>query len=150
MPKAYTAFLDANVWFSAACSQTGASFLIMQLATAGLITIFVNQHVLNEAERNLLLKSPKNIGSYYRILSEVKPVVEDNPISPALNSVLTKLVPLSDVPVLAGALTSRVAYLVSLDRHHIVNETLVNLDWPFKVVLPGTFLETIRGQFGNL
>ena len=61
MPKAFSVFLDANVWFSAACSKTGASFLITQLAQAGIIEVFANQHVLDEAERNLLLKLPKNI-----------------------------------------------------------------------------------------
>lgn len=55
--------MDANVWFAAACSKTGASFLIMQLAKAGLVQAFVNQHVLDEAERTLLQKIREDFAS---------------------------------------------------------------------------------------
>lgn len=63
-------FLDANVWFSAARSSRGSSFLIMELAKHGLIRIYANKHVLDEAERNLILKSPESVPSFYAFVHE--------------------------------------------------------------------------------
>lgn len=60
--------MDANVWFSAARSHTGSSFLLDQLARRGIVKLYANSHVLDEAQRNLLLKSPADLAAFHSIL----------------------------------------------------------------------------------
>lgn len=146
MPKSFSVFLDANVWFSAARSKTGGSFLIMELAKYQLIKVLTNQHVLDEAERNLLLKSPASMDIYYSLLSQVKPKMVERPIPEELVQRLKKIVPSGDILVLAGAVLSGASYLVSLDRQHIVNENMRKMSWPFGILLPGEFLKIVRKQ----
>lgn len=145
MDKISSCFIDANVWFAAARSRTGGSFLIVQLAKQKLVKLFANEHVLEEAERNLLLKSPDHLAGYYSILSAASPTMVASTISAETDHYLKKLeIPLGDIPVLAGAIISGASYLVSLDKKHLANQYMKSLNWPFKIVLPGEFLALLR------
>jgi len=146
VPK-YKVFLDANIWFSAAISIQGGSFLICRLAEAGLIQVFANNHVLEEAERNLLLKSPNKLVDFFSLIRNTEPKL--NPASPSSTLIekLTGLMPVKDMPVIAGALSAEADFLVSLDKKHILQPKLKNLDWPFRIVSTKEFLEIIRTGF---
>lgn len=143
MSKQITAFLDANVWFSAAHSLSGGSFLIAHLAKKKLIKVYANNHVLQEAERNLLLKSPDKLADYYLLLSEVAPVIVGNNVFGDIELQIKRAVPESDIPVLAGAVLSQADYLITLDKRDIANERVRKHLWPFRIVLPGEFLKIL-------
>jgi len=108
----YKVFLDANIWFSAAMSEQGGSFLICRLAQTGLIKGFANNHVLEEAERNLLLKAPQKLEAYFRLLKNTKP--ETVNLAPDLKFVrrLDYLLPAKDIPVVFGALATKADFLI--------------------------------------
>jgi len=143
----YKVFLDANIWFSAAMSEQGGSFLICRLAQTGLIKGFANNHVLEEAERNLLLKAPQKLEAYFRLLKNTKP--ETVNLAPDLKFVrrLDYLLPAKDIPVVFGALATKADFLISLDKKHILQPKLKALGWPFRIVSPKEFLEFFRADF---
>ena len=136
--------MDANVWFSAARSQQGGSFLIMQFAKKKLLTVCANHYVLQEAERNLILKSPQSLRHYYSLRSEISPVMVSSDVPSEFRRKFAKLIPLNDLPVVAGALESRAEYLVTLDRRDLANDRVRKLPLPFLIVTPGDFLENAR------
>ncbi|MEK7617531.1 MAG: putative toxin-antitoxin system toxin component, PIN family [Patescibacteria group bacterium] len=146
----YKIFLDANVWFSAAMSPQGGSFLICRLAEAGLIQAFANNHVLEEAERNLLLKALKKLNDYYRLIKTAAPKISTISPNPVLVKKLDGLLPAKDMPVLAGALDAEADFLVSLDKKHILQPKLKNLDWPFQILSTKEFFKIFRKGFKKL
>ena len=145
----YKAFLDANIWFSAALSSSGGSFLICRLAEEGLIQAFASNHVLEEAERNLLLKAPKQLSSYFKLLKQLDPEIRNVRVSDVLRRDLDGIMPAKDIPVIAGALDTRADFLISLDKKHILRPELKALNWPFKIVSTKEFLEIIKKDFKN-
>ncbi|MDP2668780.1 MAG: putative toxin-antitoxin system toxin component, PIN family [bacterium] len=147
MPK--KVFLDANVWFSAAHSQRGGSFFIMRLARAGLLAVCANQHVLDEAERNLLFKSYDSLTFYYSLLTEIRPTIVSSKVSPEFEKKYGKFVPAGDLPVLSGAMDSKAEYLITLDRRDLANPKIRNFKWPFLILTPREFLEWWRKEPGR-
>ena len=139
-------FLDANVWFSASHSPSGGSFLLMEFAKEGLLYVYANDHVLDEAERNLLLKSPESIEVFYNLVEKVSPSILPAFITSDVSRKLDGVLPESDVPVIAGAISSGADYLVTLDKKHIANEKMRNFGLPFKIMLPGEFLVLFREE----
>ncbi len=137
------AFIDANVWFSAARSKTGGSFLIFQIAQAGLISICASQYVLDEAERNLLLKSPNHLPAYYKILRNSVANIIKREAETVDSAGLKNIISLSDIPVILGALECGADYLISLDKKHLANDQIRKISWPFKIMTPGEFLQSL-------
>lgn len=146
----FKVFLDANVWFSAAMSSQGGSFLICRLAGEGLIQTVTNRHVLDEAERNLLLKAPKKLNAYFALLAKTKPEVNNLLPDDDIARTLGSLLPPKDKPVIFGALDAKADFLVSLDKKHILQPKLRALSWPFKIVSTKEFLEIFRKEFKNI
>ena len=140
-------FLDANVWFSAAHSQEGGSFFIMRLAKAKLLAIYANKYVLDEVERNLLLKSYDSLKLYYTLLSEVNPTIVSSKISSTFERKFGRFVPSSDLPVLGGAMDSGAEHLVTLDKRDLANSEVRSLNLPFSILTPGEFLGLWRKEF---
>lgn len=140
-------FLDANIWFSAAMSAQGGSFLICHLAEEGLIQAVANKHVLDEAERNLLLKAPKKLSGYFALLAKTRPEVNNLLPNDDIVRTLGSLLLSKDIPVVFGALEARADFLVSLDKKHILQPKLKAFSWPFEIVSPKKFLEFFRTTF---
>lgn len=118
----------------------------MRLAMAGFVKIYANQYVLDEAERNILLKYPEHIGDYYDLLAQVKPIMTSGKTFEKLSSLLKKIIPANDIPVFIGAVDGKVKFLVSLDRRHVISKKIRDLQWPFEIVLPGEFLRELKGR----
>ena len=128
-------------------SSKGGSFLICRLAEAGLIQALANNHVLEEAERNLLLKAPNKLADYSGLIKMAAPKLNSAIPSDALIQKLAGLMPAKDMPVIAGAVEATADFLVSLDKKHILQPKLKALGWPFRIVSTKEFLEIIRKEF---
>ena len=127
-------------------SQQGGSFLICQLAGANLIKVCANQHVLEEAERNLLLKSPQKLAAYFHLLKITRPETVKLPLPKAIIEKINAIMPAKDIPVVAGALNAKADFLISLDKKHILQPNLKDAGWPFEIASPKEFLEIFRTQ----
>jgi predicted nucleic acid-binding protein len=107
-------FLDANVLFSAAKSDGAIRELLRLLVEAG-HECWVDDYVVAEARRNLLIKGPAAMTAFEALLTGLR-------VSPqqAMTSAPEDIgwLPDKDRPVLAAAIRLRCDALVTGDRTH--------------------------------
>jgi|SRR5690625_5111495 len=113
MPRRF--FLDANVLFTAAISERGASRAIIDLAQAGRCTVFSSAFAFDEAERNIRSKRPAGLAAIVSFSRIVETVPEADV---AMVAWAATHVPAKDAPILAAAVAARVDVLVTGDRRH--------------------------------
>jgi predicted nucleic acid-binding protein len=106
-------FLDANVLFSAAHRPQNAPGLLVDFASAGLVRACTSEYALEEARRNLALKSPDAMLSFERVRQTcaVTPAPGIGTLAWATTQIATK-----DAPILAAAIDCRCDWLVTGDR----------------------------------
>ncbi len=136
-------FLDANVYFAGSASPTGGSALILQLILKGRIEVTASRLVLREAERNLRRKRPpKDLKAFHQFLKHAKLRVIRTPPETAWTPYDGVIHP-KDVPVLAAAVASKVAYLITLDRRHFMTRAVSGKVPGLVILTPGDFLKKI-------
>jgi len=109
-------FLDANVFIAATASPRGGSRLLFELAKDGMIKIVTVKHALLESERNIREKlGVDHLNLFYRLLLESLPEIQSL-AAVSLKDVFfwERIVPRKDVPILLGALRSRVSFLITV------------------------------------
>ena len=138
-------FLDANVYFAGAASPTGGSALIFQLVLTGRIEVTASRLVLREAEHNLRRKRPpKDLKVFHQFLKHAKLRIVRTPPETAWKPYEGVIHP-KDVPVLAAAVASKAAYLVTLDRRHFLTKAVSDAVPGLVILTPGDFLrERVR------
>jgi len=107
-------FLDANVLFSAAHFPGGRALGLFRLAEIGRCTLVGSNHVVEEARRNLTVKSADGLDGFSHLLELLETVSEAPPklVTWAAGHGL----PACDAPVLAAAVMSEADSLVTGDR----------------------------------
>ena len=107
-------FLDANVIFSAAHSEQGRSQDLVALARRGHCEIVTSTHALEEARRNLQLKSGRFEQRLAAALAQTTVVAE----APAelVDWAKQQSLPLKDAPILAAAVHVKADLLVTGDN----------------------------------
>jgi predicted nucleic acid-binding protein len=118
-------FFDANVIFSAAHHEEGRAQALVALARAGQCTVLVSAHALEEARRNLALKSAGHEPRLERLLAAVS-LVPEAPAALAAWAAERGLPP-KDAPILAAAVHAQADFLVTGDRRdfgHLFGRTL--------------------------
>ena len=138
-------FLDANVIFSAAHRDAGRAQDLIALAQAGRCSLLTSAHALEEARRNLELKS-LDFGRRLSVSLTVIATVAEAPQTPVAWSQQQGL-PLMDAPILAAAIHARADLLVTGDARgfgHLYNRTLRGT----KVLTPARALEAVLTQAG--
>lgn len=107
-------FLDANILFSAAKSDGAVRELLRMIMHAG-HECFVDDFVVTEARRNLLVKGPQALKEFEALIARMK-------VSPAQtpdpSNAETEWLPDKDRPVLSAAIRLRCEFLVTGDRTH--------------------------------
>jgi predicted nucleic acid-binding protein len=106
-------YLDANVIFSAAHKTEGRAQDLIALARAGYCKLFTSPHALEEARRNLALKSRGFEQRLTSTLVHITMVAEAPPV--VVQWVQAQGLPLKDAPILAAAVNASVDYLVTGD-----------------------------------
>ena len=109
-------FLDANVLFAAAHSPAGRSRALFALAGRELCTLVTSPHAIEEARRNVNLKSPAEASSLDDLLESVERVAEADPRLVAWAA--DQGLPPGDAPILAAAVAAEADALVTGDRSH--------------------------------
>ncbi|MSQ53592.1 MAG: PIN domain-containing protein [Betaproteobacteria bacterium] len=110
-------FLDANVLFSAAHREEGRAQDLVALARAGHCELQSSAHALEEARRNLALKSR---GFERRLSSALEhiAIVAEAPAH-VVAWAREQGLPLKDAPILAAAVHAKADLLVTGDRRDI-------------------------------
>ena len=106
-------FLDANILFSAAHSDHGHAYHLVRLAEADYCVLLSSRHALDEAGRNLELKSQ----GFQDRFARIKDRMETVPEAPAelTHWAGARGLPAKDAPVLAAAVHANADLLVTGD-----------------------------------
>jgi predicted nucleic acid-binding protein len=136
-------FIDASVFIAAAGSESGGSALVLEICRGSRYKALCSQRVLMEAQVNLRDKfTDDTLARFYRLLAALSPVIAP-PAAMSDEAPYLGLVTEKDAHVIASAALGGAAYLVSLDRKHLVNDTVRNAGLPFQVLLPGEFIRAV-------
>ena len=139
-------FLDASVLVAASRSPSGGSALAMEVCRGHRFRAALTTRVLLEARKNIAEKFGElELLSFYRQLAALDPEMVSPP-SPQRVAECAPLTTEKDAHVLAGALECRAAYLLTLDRRHLLTPTVRSADLPVRVLTPGDFLGEIASQ----
>jgi predicted nucleic acid-binding protein len=108
-------YLDANVLFSAVHQRPSAPGLLIDFAAAGRVRAVSSAFTLEEARRNLAVKSPDAIPAWERMRNTCT-------MSPSTSSATiawsTEQIAARDAPILAAAIDARCDWLVTGDRRN--------------------------------
>ncbi len=139
-------FLDANVIFSAAHRDEGRSQSLVALARAGACTLLTSAHALEEARRNLRLKS-SGFEPRFEALIALATVV---PEAPAVIVAWAREqgLPPNDAPILAAAIHAQANLLVTGDTRdfgQLFDQELRGT----RIVTPAKALDVVLKAAGN-
>ena len=136
--------LDADVVIAGLFSTSGASHAILVLGEVGLLRIVLPAAAIDEVRRNLGKKLPEALPSFESFLTS--PFVETTTPTAAHKKRARPLAHHKHVPIMAAALGSKSAILVSHNTRHFKSCDDV------RVVRPRTLLTEARAwmaQFGR-
>ncbi|EKD64535.1 MAG: hypothetical protein ACD_50C00351G0002 [uncultured bacterium] len=136
-------FLDANILFAAICSETGASNALFQLAAKKKIKLSSNIHAIKEAKKNISFKLGERKLPELFVMISLLVAVEKRPPGSKLESKYKDLIEAKDLPILLGAIQQKADYLITLDKKHFKTQKLANTNFPFKIMPPGEYLQSI-------
>jgi uncharacterized protein len=117
-------FLDANIIFTAAYSPEGSSRFLFSIAETGAVSLCTSLYALDEAKRNLALKSKDKLSALEKLLPHLALVPEPQPDKVAWAALLP--IPPKDAPIMAAALSCKADMLVTGDRRdfgHLLGTT---------------------------
>lgn len=133
-------FLDANIFVAAALSPSGGSFRLLQESHYRNIHLFANQYAHDEACEAIQNKYPLFLTRLEQlVLWSGTQILKD----PSVKAVAEYMAVINeeDAPILAGAISAKAQFLVTLDRRDFMSETFYRIELPFHIVTPGDFFQ---------
>ncbi|MHC4134755.1 MAG: PIN domain-containing protein [Planctomycetota bacterium] len=124
--------LDADVVIAGLFSRTGASHAILILGEIGLMHLVLPQAAVNEVRRNLQEKLPEALPHLDQFLRAV--AVEVCRPTPGDRKQARRLAHDKDVPIMAAALSSGAAFLVTHNTRHFKSTEHVRVVRPRKLI----------------
>jgi predicted nucleic acid-binding protein len=136
-------FFDASVLVAAAHSPTGGSAAAIEVCRAPRFRAVVTLQVLAEARVNIAEKFDEgDLVRFYQQVARLDPEVGPPPAAKALEDCMD-LTTQKDAHVLAAALESRAAFLLTLDRRHFLTDRVLAAGSPLEILTPGEFLQRL-------
>ncbi|AEG15994.1 protein of unknown function DUF132 [Desulfofundulus kuznetsovii DSM 6115] len=132
-------FLDSSVIIAALASSTGGSHEVLALAELGIIVPCISEDVVGEVLRNIQKKLPGCMDSYY-VLFKTLPFKIVDAASEDLEYA-SSLINEKDAPILAAAISGKVDWLLSLDKHFLNSDLKGKVN--FAIGTPGDFLQEL-------
>lgn len=140
MTAAPRVFVDASVFIAAAASRSGASSVVLDLGRRWWIEVLATMQVLREAERNIELKlGDKVLLQFYQDIAHPGLCLVPPP-TPGTAAKCSTIIHPKDIHVLAAAMESGAAFLLTLDRKHFMTPVLRRATLGLKILTPGDFL----------
>jgi predicted nucleic acid-binding protein len=136
-------FFDSSVVIAGAFSATGASYILLQLASLTLLEGRISAEVRTEVTRNVTAKLPAAL-PHLRVLLDTA-LVEGAAVADAQAQAVAAYADPKDQPLLASAVAQNCRYLVTLNERDF---------WPppalIGIVRPGALLQMLRTQLAGL
>ena len=136
-------FFDSSVVIAGAFSATGASYILLQLASLTLLEGRISAEVRSEVMRNVTAKLPAAL-PYLRVLFDSAFVEGAALTDDQLRAVAAYAHP-KDQPILASAVAQNCRYLVTLNEKDFRPPSPL-----IAVVRPGALLQMLRTQLAGL
>ena len=137
------AFLDASVLVAAARSPSGGSAVAIEVCAGHHFRAVLTLRVLAEARVNIAEKfGDTELVRFYRQLASMEPEIAPEPSDDGV-AACVPLTTEKDAHVLAAALESDAAYLLTLDKRHLLNPLVLSAGLRVRVLTPGEFLQGI-------
>ncbi len=137
-----TVFLDANILFAAALSETGGSRALFLLAERKVIKIVGSRYALLEAKRNLQKKNEQALPKFWSLCAELIEL-SDEEVDLGFETTWQPHIISKDLPILWGAFQLKVDVLVTLDRKDFMNEKIKKQKFPFKIMTPAELIQSL-------
>lgn len=136
-------FLDANILFTAAYSQTGASRMLFELAKRKKLTLVSSKYAVIEAQRNVQKKLPeRHLLFLYKLITELDSVTKKEFSKEELMK-YEKIIIAKDAPILLAAADQKVQFLITLDKKDFINDKMKKANLPFTIMTPGEYLQSL-------
>ena len=136
-------FLDASVLVAASRSPSGGSAVSLEVCQGTKFRAAVTEEVLSEARVNVAGKfGDAELVRFYEQFAATEPLI----VPPPPVSRIEECEPLTtdkDAHVLAAAIEAGAAYLLTLDRRHLLNDRVIEANLPVRVMTPRDFLQQI-------
>lgn len=137
MQRRLRAFLDTSAILAGLNSPTGAAGIVLAACFSGEIVPIISSQIIEEAERNITLKFPV-LDTAWRSFLLIPPRVTKRPTLSQIRKAYA-LLPTSDAPILASAITRKPDALVTWDvKHFLRPEVMAAVEFP--ILTPGDFL----------
>jgi len=144
MPGKKKVFLDASIFVAAAGSSSGGSSLILEVCRGLRFSAVTTRRVLLVFQRNIRKKLPsESLLRFYKEIAKLNPEIT-GPTTEEKLSRYNDIIALKDRHVLAGALESKSAFLITLDRKHFKAESIRQANLPIIIMTPKEFLELVK------
>jgi predicted nucleic acid-binding protein len=137
-------FFDADTLIAGSASQTGASFLLLQLCEIRILHGLTCRQVVAECRRNTTKKLPQAAPIFDEIIKRALKIKKDP--TPAEHKKYRSMAHPKDLPILTSAIKSRADYLVTFNTKHYFPVQEINL----AVLQPGEMLQKIRLTVAHL
>ena len=113
-------FIDSSVLFSAAYSPRGNARNIILMAARRELTAVISKLVIDETNRNMIEKAPEKAHLLETIIDNIPFEIT----RPTKREVLAaaKHAELKDAPIIAAAKKTKVDFLVTLDKKHLLGK----------------------------
>lgn len=136
-------FLDANIFFAATASTTGASHALFELAKHKKLRLFSSHYAIREAKTNIEIKlGNHHVPVFYKLVSELHKIDKDSK-NPSLEKSIKNYINPKDLPILQSALQLKTNVLISLDKKAFKNDIIKQIKLPLKLMLPGEYLQSL-------
>ena len=132
-------FLDSSVIIAGLASASGGSHKVLALAELGIITPCISADVESEVLRNVTKKLPKAVVHFERLMQELPFIVIETSKQEIEGAEL--IINKHDALIMAAAISAKVNWLLSLDKHFLTLKERGVLD--FTVATPGEFLQQL-------
>ncbi|MQL52370.1 PIN domain-containing protein [Desulfofundulus thermobenzoicus] len=132
-------FLDSSVIIAALASMSGGSHEVLALAELGIIVPCISEDVVGQVLRNVQKKLPGCVDSYYTLF-KVLPFKIVDPTDEDLEYARS-LINEKDAPIPAAAISGKVDWLLSLDKHFLSGDWKGKVN--FAIGTPGDFLQEL-------
>ena len=137
-------FFDANIIIAGSFSQTGASFLLLQLCELGLLKGLTCKQVIDECQENIREKLPQAEATFEKIVANSVEVLANSTWSD-MNQ-FQDMAHRKDLPILTVALKVEANYLVTFNTGDFNPDPKLGL----VVCKPGELLKQIRNKLTEL
>ncbi len=120
--------------------------MLLKLGEAGSIQILVSAEVLAEAEVALRRKAPQTLGLFALLLDKSRVKGVSAPELEIVSQCQTLISHPGDAAIVAAAWAAGVDYFVTLDKEHLLNNSILRSGAPFPIGTPGDCLAWYREQ----